>query len=94
MKKNKFLHQHRISESVLKLFYFVKQKSETMKGVDVITDEKKKKKYLQIDIAKVQKYSDAMWEDLYDVLIASLRKGQPSSSLVAVEKRLIKAGKL
>ncbi|MCX6198949.1 MAG: hypothetical protein NTY88_06975 [Bacteroidetes bacterium] len=65
-----------------------------MKGVDVVTDEKKNKKYLQIDIAKVQKYSDAMWEDLYDVLIASLRKGQPSSSLAAVEKRLIKAGKL
>ena len=65
-----------------------------MKGVEIQTDEKKKKKYLKIDIAQVQKFSDAMWEDLYDVLIASLRKGQPSSSLESVEKRLIKAGKL
>ena len=65
-----------------------------MKGIEIQNDEKKKKKYLKIDIAQVQKFSDAMWEDLYDVLIASLRKGQPSSSLEAVEKRLIKTGKL
>ncbi|MBL0308825.1 MAG: hypothetical protein IPP77_03845 [Bacteroidetes bacterium] len=65
-----------------------------MKGIEILTDEKKKKKYLKIDIAQVQKFGDAMWEDLYDVLIASLRKGQPSSSLEAIEKRLIKAGKL
>jgi hypothetical protein len=65
-----------------------------MKGVEIQTDEKKKKKYLRIDIAQVQKFSDARWEDLYDVLIASLRKGQTSRSLEDVEKRLIKSGKL
>ena len=65
-----------------------------MKGIEIQTEGKKNKQYLKIDIAQVQKFNDEMWEDLYDVLIASLRKGQPSSSIDAVEKRLLKAGKL
>ena len=65
-----------------------------MKGVTILTDEKNKKKYLQIDIQEVQKLDDEKWEDLHDVLIGSLRKGQPTVTLAEVEKKLKKAGKL
>ena len=69
-------------------------KIKIMKGVTILTDEKNKKHYLQIDIEEVQKYSAEKMEDLYDILIANLRKGQPTVSIEEVEKKLKKAGKL
>ena len=64
-----------------------------MKGVSYITDSKKRLKAVQIDIKTIEKYQEEL-EDLLDGIIASARKGEPSSSLEEVKKRLKKKGKL
>jgi hypothetical protein len=64
-----------------------------MKGVSYITDGKKRVKAVQIDIKTIENYQEQL-EDLLDGIIASSRKGEPSSSLEEVKKRLKKKGKL
>lgn len=64
-----------------------------MKGVSYITDSKKRLKAVQIDIKTIEKYQEEL-EDLLDGIIASSRKGEPSSSIEDVKKRLKKKGKL
>ena len=64
-----------------------------MKGVTILTDEKKKRKILQVDIKEVAK-NPADFEDLIDVLVAESRKNEPKKSWDHVKKSLKKKGKL
>lgn len=64
-----------------------------MKGVSYITDSKKRLKAVQIDIKTIENHQEEL-EDLLDGIIASSRKGEPSSSIEVVKKRLKKKGKL
>jgi hypothetical protein len=64
-----------------------------MKGVTILTDEKKKKKILQADIKEIAK-NPGQFEDLLDVLIAESRKEEKKISWDAAKKQLKKAGKL
>lgn len=68
-------------------------KNKKMKGVSYITDNKKRLKAVQIDISTLEKYEEQI-EDLLEGIIASSRKGEPSSPLSEVKKRLKKKGKL
>jgi hypothetical protein len=68
-------------------------KQAAMKGVTILTDEKKKRKILQVDIKEVAKNPND-FEDLIDVLIAESRKDEKKISWEAAKKQLKKAGKL
>jgi hypothetical protein len=41
----------------------------------------------------LEKYSE-LWEDFYDSLLAEMRKDEPTSSLAAVRRSIIKKQKL
>lgn len=64
-----------------------------MKGVSYITDSRNRLKAVMIDISTIEKYEENI-EDLLEGIISSSRKGEPSSSLADVKKRLKKKGKL
>ena len=64
-----------------------------MKGVTILTDEKKKRKILQVDIKTVAKNPDE-FEDLIDVLVAESRKSESKKSWEEVKLALKKKGKL
>ena len=64
-----------------------------MKGVSYITDSQKRLKAVQIEISTIEKYEERI-EDLLEGIIASARKGESSSPLADVKKRLKKKGKL
>lgn len=64
-----------------------------MKGVSYITDDKKRRKAVVIDLKTLEKYDEKI-EDLLDSIIAESRKDEPSSSWEDVKKRLKKKGKL
>ena len=64
-----------------------------MKGVTVLTDEKKKRKILQVDIKEIAKNLDE-FEDLIDILVAESRKSEPKKSWEEVKQSLKKKGKL
>jgi hypothetical protein len=64
-----------------------------MKGVTILTDEKKKRKILQVDIKEVAKNPDE-FEDLIDVLVAESRKDEKKISWETAKKQLKKGGKL
>jgi hypothetical protein len=64
-----------------------------MKGVTIIEDKASNKRYLQIDVAELDKRRDEI-EDMIDGLIAEQRAGQPTISLEELEERLRKQGKL
>ena len=61
-----------------------------MSGVQFLVDEKGRKIAVQIDLKRHR----ALWEDLYDNLLADQREKEPRSKLADVKARLIKAGKL
>jgi hypothetical protein len=64
-----------------------------MKGVTILEDRTNKKRYVQIDVAELDKRREQI-EDMMDGLIAEQRAGQPTISLDALEKKLRKQGKL
>ena len=64
-----------------------------MKGVTILTDEKKRRKIYQIDIKEVVK-NPGEFEDLIDVLVAESRKNEPKISFEEVKKNLKRKGKL
>gem|GEM_PF-991147 len=64
-----------------------------MKGITILEDLANKKRYLQIDIAELDKRREQI-EDMLDGLIAEQRAGQPTVSLDQLEKKLRKQGKL
>ena len=64
-----------------------------MKGVTILEDHSNKKRYLQIDVAELDKRREQI-EDMMDGLIAEQRAGQTTISIEALEKKLRKQGKL
>ena len=64
-----------------------------MKGVTILTDEKNKKKILQVDINEVAKNPEK-FEDLMDVIIAEARKDEKKIPWEKVKQQLKKSGKL
>ncbi len=64
-----------------------------MKGVYYVTDNKKRIKAVQIDIKTILNYREEL-EDLLEGIIAFSRKGESSSTIEEVKKRLKKKGKL
>lgn len=64
-----------------------------MKGVSVVTDISRKKRFLQIEINDLVK-NPHKYEDMIDIIIAEERKNEKSVPWEDVKKRLKKAGKL
>ena len=64
-----------------------------MKGVTFITDGKRRKKAVVIDLKTLEKYDEQI-EDLFDVIIAESRRDEPSVTWDELKKRLKKKGKL
>lgn len=61
-----------------------------MEGIRFVTNEKGEKIAVQIDLDR----HGALWEDIYDQLLAEERAGDKREPYEAVRKRLIRAGKL
>ncbi len=61
-----------------------------MEGIRFVTDEKGEKVAVLLDL---ERYGE-LWEDIYDQILIERRKGEKRESFDAVEKRLIKTGKL
>ena len=64
-----------------------------MKGVTFITDETHKKRFVQIDMDRLEKHQGEI-EDLLDVIIAESRKNDEEISWEDVKKQLKAEGKL
>jgi hypothetical protein len=64
-----------------------------MKSVTFLTDKKRNREILQIDLKTLSKYPDEV-EDLVDVIIAESRKNEKSISMENAKKILKKAGKI
>ncbi|MBL4657201.1 MAG: hypothetical protein JKX73_04315 [Flavobacteriales bacterium] len=65
----------------------------TMKGVTFITDETHNKRFVQIDLDRLEKYQDEI-EDLLDVIVAESRKEEDEVSWEDLKKQLQAEGKL
>jgi len=61
-----------------------------MEGIFYILDDQNKKRFVQIDL---DKYGD-LWEDFYDILIASSRKDEERIPYDQVKDELKTYGKL
>ncbi|MBS1488591.1 MAG: hypothetical protein JST43_13485 [Bacteroidetes bacterium] len=64
-----------------------------MKGISYITNEKRQKKAVVIDLKILKKYDEQI-EDLFDAIIAESRRDEPSVTWEEVKKRLKKKAKL
>ena len=58
-----------------------------MKGISVIHDETKKKRYVQIDLELIGTKRDAI-DDLLDLLLIESRKDEPTVPFEEVEKQI------
>ncbi len=61
-----------------------------MEGIQFVTNDKGKKVAVLIDLER----HGELWEDFYDQLVVEERRGDKRLPFSAVEKRLVKAGKL
>ena len=61
-----------------------------MKGVSFVTDETHKRRYMQIDLKDVSKYSDETLEDLFDIIVSEARKDEKSEPWESVKTELVK----
>jgi hypothetical protein len=61
-----------------------------MKGVKYVIDDQGRPEAVIIDLEK----HGALWEDFQDLLVSRSRRKEPRESLVKVEARLRRAGKL
>ena len=61
-----------------------------MKGVSILLDERTRKRYVQIDVALIERNREAV-EDYLDALLIESRKNEPSVPLADLERRLKKA---
>ena len=61
-----------------------------MEGIFYIIDDQNKKRFVQIDL---DKYGE-LWEDFYDILVATLRKEDESIPYDQVKDELKLYGKL
>ena len=64
-----------------------------MDGVTLIKDITHNKQLVQIEIDNIEKLEEN-WEDILDVIIASLRKDDKKITLAQLEAELLKEGKL
>ena len=64
-----------------------------MKGISIIHDETKDKRFLQIDLSEVDR-SNELIEDLFDLILAETADDGPSISLAEMKKVLQADGKL
>ena len=64
-----------------------------MKSATFLTDKKRNREILQIDLKTLSKYPEEV-EDLVDVIIAESRKNEKSISMEDAKKILKKAGKI
>lgn len=58
-----------------------------MKGVNIILDETKNKRFVQIDLEKLTKHQNEI-EDLLDAIIAESRKGEKTLNLEQLKTEL------
>ncbi len=63
-----------------------------MKGVSFVTDDKDRKTAVIIDLKTIEKFDDPI-EDLFDIIIAESRKGEPTTPWKKVKAKLLKRGK-
>ncbi len=61
-----------------------------MKGISIIHDETRKKRYVQIDMDLIENDRELL-EDYLDALLIESRKNEPSIPLEKFEERLKKA---
>ena len=61
-----------------------------MKGVQFVVDAKGRKTGVFIDLLR----NPALWEDVFDLALVRRRAHESRSSLGAVRRRLVRAGKL
>jgi hypothetical protein len=59
----------------------------TMKGISIIHDETKKKRYLQIDMELIGSKRGAIY-DFLDLLLIAARKDEPTVPFEVIEKRI------
>ena len=64
-----------------------------MKSVTFLTDKKRNRDILQIDLKTLSKYPEEV-EDLVDVIVAESRRNEKNISLADAKKILKKNGKL
>tara|TARA_R110000868_G_scaffold91123_1_gene252806 strand:- start:423 stop:617 length:195 start_codon:yes stop_codon:yes gene_type:complete len=64
-----------------------------MKGVNIIYDETNNKRFVQIDLKRLEKDQESV-EDLLDAIIAESRKGDETISLDDLVEELKADGKL
>ena len=64
-----------------------------MDGVTLIKDITHNKQLVQIEIDNIEKLEED-WEDILDVIIATLRKDDEKITLAQLEAELVKEGKL
>jgi hypothetical protein len=60
-----------------------------LKGIHLVVDERGAKTAVQIDL---KEYGD-LWEDFYDILIATSRTDEPREILEEVKQKLVEQGK-
>ncbi len=65
-----------------------------MSSITIIKDETHNKRYAQIDLNAISKYTTQKMQDLFDVLVAESRKDDEKISLKKLESLLKKANKL
>jgi len=65
-----------------------------MNSITIIKDETHNKRYAQIDLNAIAKYTNQKLQDLFDVLVAESRKEDEKISLKEMESLLKKANKL
>jgi hypothetical protein len=64
-----------------------------MNSITIIKDETHNKRYAQIDLNAISKYTNQKMQDLFDVLVAESRKDDDKISLKKMESLLKKANK-
>jgi hypothetical protein len=64
-----------------------------MKGVTILTDEKRNRKILQVDIKEIARNPEK-FEDLLDVIVAEARRNEKKIPWKTAKQQLKKAGKL
>ncbi|GAA4464189.1 hypothetical protein GCM10023093_13990 [Nemorincola caseinilytica] len=65
-----------------------------MKGVSFVTDETRKRRYVQIDLKGIANFDNEMLEDLMDMIVAEARKDEKSIPWESVKAELAKERKI
>jgi hypothetical protein len=60
-----------------------------MKGINFITDNNDRKTAVVIDLKTIEKFDEQI-EDLFDIIIAESRKGEPTTPWETVKAKIMK----